>query len=272
MTLFHTELKYVVMTHILLLTSRLTDYLSRFEGISTIALYVGISAVPFQVHENLLFGMSPVLKAAFTSEFKEASERCMKFPEDNADTFELFLRWLYTADIEPFDVSSKASSTTGFLQLAELYVLADKLDVGLLKNDIIDRMFEIQAQTSKNPPQHNVVSYIYLNSTRQSAFRKLLVDWHVWHIDYQWYCDKDRAEQIYAVPEFGADLAVRLGQKMNITNLRGCFAGKANALYETAWVSTEDSKETCLVQKEGWGSGKGRLGNSQWSNLALGDT
>ena len=52
----------------------------RFEGVPVVTFYVGPDKVVFHVHEHLLFDASPVFKAAFSGNFKEASERSSRFP------------------------------------------------------------------------------------------------------------------------------------------------------------------------------------------------
>ena len=60
-----------------------------------VTLSVGPDKRTFQVHQELLFKRSPVFQAAFSGECRESSERCMALPEDDPETVERFMQWLY---------------------------------------------------------------------------------------------------------------------------------------------------------------------------------
>jgi hypothetical protein len=43
----------------------------------------------------LLCNTSPFFRSALKGSFAEASKRSIELPEDDADSFDLFVRWLY---------------------------------------------------------------------------------------------------------------------------------------------------------------------------------
>ena len=88
----------------------------------------------FHVHQDLLFDASPVMKAAFSGNFQEASDRSMSLPDDDKSSVERMLKWLYTRKLELTVPVSIETSHECYMQLAQLNTLADKYDVYLLKN------------------------------------------------------------------------------------------------------------------------------------------
>ncbi len=199
----------------------------RFRDVATVSLYVGQEKAAFQVHMNLLCTISTFFKAAFSSEFSEAAERSMHLEEDDVNIFERFVAWLYT---KRYDLSCMGKDQR-YMELAKLYVLADKYDVSRLKNGIIDQLFELH-EASCRPPSHHVVTYVYNNSTMKSSFRKLLVGWAAWHIDFGWFSKESTPECLLEVPEYAADLAIALGKRLHRPALQSPFTKGRSFYYE----------------------------------------
>ncbi len=61
-------------------------------------VYVDTERAKWYLHENLLCKTSQFFRSAFKGSFKEASDRSIELPEDDADSFALFVRWLYGAE------------------------------------------------------------------------------------------------------------------------------------------------------------------------------
>ena len=151
------------------------------------------------VHQDLLFDVSTVLKVAFSGKFKEASERSMSLPDDDKSSVERMLKWLYTRKLELTIPVSKRTSEECYLQLAQLNTLADKYDIYLLKNRIVDELFDL-AKPPRNiqPPQIPAIAYVYMNTTEGSSFRKLLVAWYAYGgVDCIWY-DRETTRNMIA--------------------------------------------------------------------------
>lgn len=209
-------------------------------------IQVGAGKTSYQVHKNLLFGVSPFFRAGFSGGFKEALEKAMQLPEDDVYTFQRFVSWLYTKKYGLSGYGSALETNKRYLQLARLYVMSDKFGTNSLKNEIIDHLFSTKKIAGLYPPSQATISFMYANSATGSAFRKLLVDWHVWHIDEDWF-SQPRTVDVYAsVPEFAAELAVALGQRIANPKLQSLFLGNSSALYE----STETQKAINLVAEK----------------------
>ena len=151
---------------------------SRFSDIQTVLLVVGRGKTEISVHENVLFEASPVFKTAFTSRFKETSERLIYLPDDNANLLDILVQSLYAPE-------SRLNGIDTTMQLLRLYVLADKYDIVKVKNKICkDILFSLVYQRSLSAlgkqcsarPVKSAVKFVYENTTAKTPMRKLLVD------------------------------------------------------------------------------------------------
>ena len=204
---------------------------TKFQDSSIVTLNVGPDKRTFHVHQNLLFKQSPVFKAAFSGECRESSERCMALPEDDPETVERFMQWLYFRSLGLTKGVSVETWDERYWQLARLNTLADKFNVGLLKNAIIDELFALR-KIAPMPPQSPVIGYIYENTTRASSLRKLIVGWYAWHINFTWYTSSSAPECFEDTPTFAADLAIALSQRVHDSNVRSPFCSEPSSYYE----------------------------------------
>ncbi len=149
------------------------------------------------------------------------------------DTFERFIQWIYSGLYNISEFETQAGADERYLQLAQLYTLADKLRVRRLKNDIIDKVFEIKAKANR-PPQIPTLSYVYGNSMEKSSFRKLMVAWYAWHIDFEWYSKEGTKDVLAENPEFTADLAMILAKRLVNPHQLSPLVGEAHNYYEEA--------------------------------------
>ncbi len=214
----------------------------RLADDETVIIQVGARKTSFQVHKNLLCDISPFFRAGFSGEFKEASDKAMQLPEDDAYTFQRFVSWLYTRKYGLSGCGTELETNRQYLQLARLYVISDKFGINSLKNEIIDQLFSTKKMAGLYPPSQATISFMYANSARGSAFRKLLVDWHVWHVEDE-YFSRPRTVDIYAsVPDFAAELAVALGQRIANPKLQSLFLGDSSALYESTNTESDNTR------------------------------
>ena len=205
---------------------------TKFQNNPIVTLDVGPDKHTFHVHQELLFKSSPVFKAAFSGECRESSEHCMALPEDDPETVERFMQWLYFNSLGL--TKGVYSDTWGkrYWQLARLNTLADKFDVGLLKNSIIDELFALQITPGARPPQPPVIGYIYENTTETSSLRKLIVGWYAWHIKFDWYTASGTPACLEGTPMFATDLAIAMSQRVQDPNLKSPFWSKPSSHYE----------------------------------------
>ena len=213
---------------------------TKFQNSPMVTLNVGPDRHTFHVHPELLFKVSPVFKAAFSGAYQESSERCMALPDEEPETVERLTQWLYSRSFSLTDDVSFESADERYWQLARLNTLADKFDIGLLKNSIIDELFATRRTPEVWPPQPPVIAYIYENTTETSSLRKLMVGWYVWQIDPAWYTSSDTPAILEHIPMFAADVAIAMSRKAEDPNLKNPFCSKPSTYYEDGSKSSED--------------------------------
>ena len=170
-----------------------------------------------------------------SSVFTEALDQSMTLPDDRVETVARFSQWLYRGHYELTSIDSNvtdiALAAKRHMQLAELYVFADKYDIPQLHNNIVDKLFVMQAQGSA-PPRIQLIRYVYNNTIAGSSFRKLIVGRYVWHIDIRWYSREFTSGLLALQPEFAADLAVALAGRV-VGSYKSPYDGPGSA-YHTA--------------------------------------
>ena len=209
-----------------------SDY-TKFQKNPIVTLDVGPDKHTFHVHQEILFDYSPVFKAAFSGECRESSEHRMALPEDDPETVEHFMQWLYYNSLGLTKGVCSETWNERYWQLARLNTFADKFDVGLLKNSIIDELFALAPKSDAIPPQPSVIAYIYENTTQTSSLRKLIVAWYAWHINRNWYTTSGALACLENTPTFAADLAIALSQRVHDPNLKNPFlCSESSSYYE----------------------------------------
>lgn len=155
-----------------------------------------------------------------SSVWREPRDRSIELKDDNPDTFEIYQHWLYFGTVPTRDDESGKTADAEYLQLAEAYVLGDKLRDGNFKDAIIDAMLHksrskfsdgTSVVTSFFPGEH-VVRHIYDNTPKSSEARHLLVYFYVEHGNERWLND---AAQEEFPKEFLMDLAIALFERQN---------------------------------------------------------
>ena len=205
---------------------------TKFQDNSIVTLNVGPDKRTFHVHQELLFKHSPVFKAAFSGECRESSERCIALPEDDPEIVERFMQWLYFKSLGLTKGISPETCEERYWQLANMNTLADKFDVGLLKNSIIDEFFAESKQPDSWIPGPLAIGYIYENTTESSSLRKLMVDIYVWQTNYEFHTRRDVRAGLEIIPTFAADFAIALSRRVQDPSLESPFDSDPSSYYE----------------------------------------
>ena len=204
----------------------------KFQDNPTVTLNVGPDRRAFHVHQELLFGSSPVFQAAFSGAYQESDEGCMALPEEDPETVERLMHWLYFRSLGLIKAVCSKTSNERFWQLARLSTLADKFNVEHLKNSIIDESFAMRKNSNVVPPTLLVIAYIYENTTETSSLRKLMVGWYAWHIKQEWYTRSGTPAHLERVPMFAADLAIAMNRRVHDSSLKSPFFAEPSSYYE----------------------------------------
>ena len=72
----------------------------------------------------------------------------MLLPDDYKDSVERLIQWLYTKRLDLTFPVSKETSNKCYMPLAKVNTLAEKFDICLLRNVIVDELFSL-----KGPPK-----------------------------------------------------------------------------------------------------------------------
>jgi hypothetical protein len=206
----------------------------RFRDVPIITVTVGNGQTPFHIHKDLLRGESSLFKATLTKKYKKSSQLTLHLPEGDADTFERFVQWIYSGEYILSGFKTGTATFDSHNQLAELYTLADKLQVYRLKNDIVNKFFDLMIDEPALPPQISTICYIYENSTWNSPLRRLMVDWYTWGFCLQWYNGDDAKATLSECPEFAVDLAIAMAKRVADPYTMSPLVGKAKRYHEKA--------------------------------------
>lgn len=186
-------------------------------------LNVGPTKTRFDVHKRQLCELSPFFEAAFNGEFREQAGS-MDLVEDDVHAFEHFVRWLYERKV---DIRLEGEMDLLWVRLRELYevyLLADKYHVSLLKNDIMEILFDVvkaDRDKSRNNglhcpliPSMSETEYIYSNTVQGSPLRKFVAACYIWLVKLELYTDGSLSDWLRNNPEIATDLAIGFASRL----------------------------------------------------------
>lgn len=131
----------------------------------------------FTVHKAFACFYSPVLKAAFESEFIEGQTQTFRLSDYDADTVQLFVYWVYSQEVSPVQVPAKNDTlgkyevfTAAQLALAQVWNLAGYLCVPRLQNYTIRKLEEVCDEFEYVP--NTALHYVYETTAVDSPLRK----------------------------------------------------------------------------------------------------
>lgn len=148
----------------------------------------------FVVNKEVACFYSPVLKAAFTSNFIEGQTQTYKLEDVESGVFQLLVQWLYrqniessytkiemnalfvdppTPEIEAVIDGMKENIQERVSNLVRLWVLADRLQIPVLQNLVANSLYELRVLHRCDALQD--LYYVYDNTLGGSALRRLMV-------------------------------------------------------------------------------------------------
>ncbi|TGO60644.1 hypothetical protein BOTNAR_0142g00150 [Botryotinia narcissicola] len=137
-----------------------TTFLKK-AGSQMVDIRVGEEMKLFRVHKSLLCTRVPYFNKMFNSGFSESKTNSAVLREDGHEAFDVLVDWVYTS-ILPRDA--------GFWGLVEVYVLADKICLPELMDQVMDT---IQAECPLHPTD---ASNIYNRLPKGSKLRLFALD------------------------------------------------------------------------------------------------
>jgi hypothetical protein len=165
-----------------------------------VTFVVGPAKKEFIVHKSFACHVSPVLKAAFNSNFIEGQTQRYVLEDTTEAAFHLFSEWVYTQNIY-WDGESK-DEPSGY-SLPQVWVLAEKLLVPKLQNRVMDLIEEVR---KKRGTVALTISWVYANTTCGSPLRRIYTHQWAWNVQSKNY----RRADLSAPIDFFIDLAVYL--------------------------------------------------------------
>ncbi|KAF8455437.1 hypothetical protein BDZ91DRAFT_637880, partial [Kalaharituber pfeilii] len=99
----------------------------------------------FYVHRSLLASLSPELDKHVNNDMKEGLEGVMELSDVEEATMKALLEWAYTKDYTTMllvlkEVQSKSTSASALLQHTNVYVLADRFNITILKEQAYSKI------------------------------------------------------------------------------------------------------------------------------------
>lgn len=143
-------------------------------------MYSGSNPQKFVVHKDFACHFSPVLSAAFNSDFIEGQPQECKLEGTSKGTIRLLINWFYTQkfDVDPLD--DGASPAQYFIPLIKLWVLADMLLIPMLQNMLIKEMHKTMLNCKELPIKS--FDLLYTDTATGSPLRRFFVDMCARHL------------------------------------------------------------------------------------------
>jgi hypothetical protein len=155
---------------LLLIISRDPDVLVTF--------FIGPDEKKFLVHKEFACHYSPVLKAAFNSQFIEGQTQTYRLKDTTEGIFRLFVQWLYYQQLELLQLQD--DDVVDDLAIYEdkslfgLWILADELNVPRVQNLVIESIEKYHYKINAIPTLQ--LRYIYDNTSVGSPLRRYMFD------------------------------------------------------------------------------------------------
>ncbi|KAL2064594.1 hypothetical protein VTL71DRAFT_3731 [Oculimacula yallundae] len=111
----------------------------------------GLAAEHFHVHKAILCEKIPYFAGMFGSDFKEAAESKADFPEDDPQSLDLLLEWVYRDRLRELKVVLKSGFLVCNYSVGNLYVLLDKLCLQQLADKLFSKFFEMSIKRRSIP-------------------------------------------------------------------------------------------------------------------------
>ena len=161
-----------------------TPFTSAFAQQGTVTLLVGLDEAPLFVHESYLTKNSEFFQAAMKKEWVEGQTRVIKLPEDHLATMTDYLTFTYSSDLPTSKLIKGApAQVSGWISLAKLYVLGERLLDRCIRNAIVRELLRISELPDKNGLTSFMpvaASNILFNGTPEwHPIRQMVVDKYV---------------------------------------------------------------------------------------------
>lgn len=160
-------------------TATIAKSINRPSYDETVLIHVGPQEKAFALRKDVLIEHSRFFRAALSGSFKQAAEQIIRLPEIEYEAFERYVQWTHTGSIDVADIEDPADTRTRETEtmLTRLYVVADRVENMLLRNQTMTAMVDVLEQTGKLPSTL-AIQIAYEHTADGSCLRRFLVDAH----------------------------------------------------------------------------------------------
>jgi hypothetical protein len=143
----------------------------RLVGEEMVDIYVGPEEVHFRIHKRILCDRVPYFHKMFTSGFKEGSENTARFPEDDPDSFDMLVDWIYFYNIRGL-AKMKDSDGNDIITWdpVRFYCLAEKLCLPMVMDNIMDTLRKYHKKMQELPSP-DFIYRAYASTSDKSPLR-----------------------------------------------------------------------------------------------------
>lgn len=181
------------------------------EGLLTLKYRFGSAIVTFRVgsdpsqdfviHEGVIAPGSEFVRLALRGDWKEAKERIIQLPKDDAETFAVYQQWLYTGSIRTSADDFQPGIFDEYRLLVQAFILGEKFVDVNFKDCITDAI--IEKLISQERFSLYLTVDVYYDTPPNSPLRRLLMDVYYWTGCAEWL-DED---ELIIEPGFMADFS-----------------------------------------------------------------
>lgn len=155
----------------------------------------------FVIHEGVIAPGSEFVRLALRGDWKEAKERIIQLPKDDAEAFAVYQQWLYTGSIRTSAADFQPGIFDEYRLLVQAFILGEKFVDVNFKDCITDAIIEKLISQERFSLYLTVdVSY---DTPPNSPLRRLLMDVYYWTGCAEWL-DED---ELIIEPGFMADFS-----------------------------------------------------------------
>jgi hypothetical protein len=127
----------------------------------------------FLVHKEFVCRHSLVFKAAFNSDFEEGRTQTYRLEDVPEGAVQMLVQWFNVRKLNTDQVGEKKTPVLRTLELCTLWVLADRLLIPRLQNEVVHELHAHLIRTEMVPTSS--LNYLYENTLNGSPIRRLLL-------------------------------------------------------------------------------------------------
>jgi BTB/POZ domain len=181
-----------------------------------VTIKIGPAGKIFRVHSSFLAETSTFFKAAIEGNFKEAVDQQITMSEECEETFERFVRWLYSVgyrEEEIMRIRGESELAARFKEIIDLFVFADKIGCLALEHDMVrDFYFLLDDYLGIFPLES--VNYLYGVPVGAELLREMTVPYFVWEVNTSFYTTSENLQSLLArLPEFTKAVLIEMSAR-----------------------------------------------------------